>query len=900
MVRQGSASEGSGKAAETSGAGAGDSGSEAGGDEPSAAAGAERTAVFRTVRPGSTAADSAREADAKPKNGSASAGSGGTRTTAFGVATSDPAPEDGRPEPAAGTDSASGRPASADAGKPSAGPTAGSERTAVFGTVKPGSAPADSAKDAGADRPADAKPGSGSGSGSGGLRTTAFGVVTSDPAPQDADARSEQGSAGAPVDPRGRGTSERTAVFRTAKPGSADAGERSPAGSEQGSTASPAGSDERTAVFRTVKPGTRPAPDAPAGQDPRAAAGSDERTAVSRTAKPGSAPADAKGSAPAVPGKPAAPAKDAESGKGAEPGKEAAARDPRAAAGPAGSDERTAVFRAVKPGSAPADAKGSAPAVPGTPAAPAKDAESGKDAEPGEDSERTAVFRAVKPGSAPAGAGKGAPGKPADADPKPGAPKAAPAPEARVSKFVPLGDEPPKPPAPKPDPAAAPTVRRLDPSERTTQQPLPPRPPLDMLADLTNNPPPPPSPMRTVVRRVKIYAPIVVLLAVILAVVQLVRPLPAPKLVLTAKSQYTFPGGAPELPWPTEGQASMAAAGLGTIGSSGEQKPVPIASVTKSMTAYIIMRDHPFKKGEKGAMIDVDKTAETEGQKDKSDNESTLNTVREGDKISEYDAIAALMIPSANNIARLLARWDSGSQEAFVKKMNDTAKQLGMTNTTYTDPSGLDATTVSTAEDQVKLGLKIVEIDALVDITRKPSWTDQTGKPWPNWNRLVPYNESLGIKTGTTTKAGGNLLFAAYKKVGDTNQLIVGAVLGQHKPPIIDTVIAASKNLLVATQKSLEGAPVVKKGDVVGYVDDGVGGRTKVVATADVQAVGWSSLTVDIKLGDGGTKIPGTAKAGTPVGVLTVGDGASQVKVPVALQSELVAPGIGSKLTRIG
>ncbi|MEU3913128.1 hypothetical protein [Streptomyces sp. NPDC029721] len=943
MVRQGSASEGSGKAAETSGAGAGDSGSEAGGDEPSAAAGAERTAVFRAVRPGSAGADSAREAEAKPKNGSASAGSGGTRTTAFGAATSDPAPEDGRPEPAAGADSASGRAASADAGKPSSGPAAASERTAVFRTVKPASAPADSAKDAGEDRPADAKPGSGSGSGSGGPRTTAFGVVTSDPAPQDADARPERGSAGAPVDPRGRESSERTAVFRTVKPGSADAGERSPAGSEQGSTASPAGSGERTAVFRTVKPGTRPAPDAPAGQDPRAAAGTDERTAVSRAEKPGSASADAKGSAPAVPGKssesgkdaesgkaadardpraaagagsdertavfravkpgsapadakgsaPAAPGKSSESGKDAESGKAADARDPRAAAG-AGSDERTAVFRAVKPGSAPADAKGSAPAAPGKPAAPAKDAE------PGEDSERTAVFRAVKPGSAPAGAGKGAPGKPADADPKPGAPKAAPAPEARVSKFVPLGDEPPKPPAPKPDPAAAPTVRRLDPSERTTQQPLPPRPPLDMLADLTNNPPPPPSPMRTVVRRVKIYAPIVVLLAVILAVVQLVRPLPAPKLVLTAKSQYTFPGGAPELPWPTEGQASMAAAGLGTIGSSGEQKPVPIASVTKSMTAYIIMRDHPFKKGEKGALIDVDKTAETEGQKDKSDNESTLNTVKEGDKISEYDAIAALMIPSANNIARLLARWDSGSQEAFVKKMNDTAKQLGMTNTTYTDPSGLDATTVSTAEDQVKLGLKIVELDALVDITRKPSWTDQTGKNWPNWNRLVPYNESLGIKTGTTTKAGGNLLFAAYKKVGDTNQLIVGAVLGQHKPPIIDTVIAASKNLLVATQKSLEGAPVVKKGDVVGYVDDGVGGRTKVVATADVQAVGWSSLTVDIKLGDGGTKIPGTAKAGTAVGVLTVGDGASQVKVPVALQSELVAPGIGSKLTRIG
>ena len=83
-------------------------------------------------------------------------------------------------------------------------------------------------------------------------------------------------------------------------------------------------------------------------------------------------------------------------------------------------------------------------------------------------------------------------------------------------------------------------------------------------------------------------------------------------------------------------------------------------------------------------------------------------------------------------------------------------------------------------------------------------------------------------------------------------------------------------------------------------MDDGLGGRTRVVATADVQAIGWAGLTVDIKLADGGGKLPQTAKAGTEVGVLTVGEGASQVKVPVALESDLAAPGIGSKLTRVG
>lgn len=622
---------------------------------------------------------------------------------------------------------------------------------------------------------------------------------------------------------------------------------------------------ERTAVFRAVRPTAPEGAAAGPGADAASADKPvrDERTAAFRAVKPGTEvpPAD---SAPA--------AKDAPAGEPAD-------------------SERTAVFRAVRPGGAEdAPVKEPAPRErTGVFRIPAVDADAEAD-----DSERTAVFRAVKP-AAPAD-------RPADS-------ASAPAGPPKASTFVPLRtDEPGQQPKPQPKPPAAPapapaakTPASMDRSERTTQQPLPPKPPLDMLADLTNNPPPPPSPLRTAVRRFKIYFPLVVLLAIILAVVQLVRPLPEPKLVMTAKSSYTFGGAKPELPWPSEGQAYMAAAGLGTLGQSGEQKPVPIASVTKSMTAYIILRDHPIKKGEQGQMIDVDKQAETEGKKNDSvNNESTLDTVKEGDKISEYDAIAALMIPSANNIARLLARWDAGSQEAFVKKMNDTAKELGMTNTTYTDPSGLDATTVSTAEDQVKLGLKLVEIETLLDITKKPSWVDPSGKKWDNWNRLVPFNDSLGIKTGTTTKAGGNLLFAAQKKIGNTNQLIVGAVLGQHKPPIIDSVISASKQLLIATQKSLEGATVVKKGEVVGHVDDGLGGRTPVVATADVQAIGWASLTVNVKLGAGGGTIPQTAKAGTEIGVLTVGEGASQVKVPVALQSELAAPGIGSKLTRVG
>ncbi|WP_314222333.1 D-alanyl-D-alanine carboxypeptidase [Streptomyces zaehneri] len=480
--------------------------------------------------------------------------------------------------------------------------------------------------------------------------------------------------------------------------------------------------------------------------------------------------------------------------------------------------------------------------------------------------------------------------------PKTGRPAEPEAPAERTSKFVALKplDEP-RPHKPADVTALVPQVG----PERTTQQPLPPRPPLDLLAELTNTPPPPPTPLRTLGRRLKIWTPLVILLLVAFAIAQAVRPLPATALALTAEDSYTFEGGKTQLPWPGEGQGWIDADGVGTMGSFGKQTPVAIGSVAKTMTAYIILKDHPMKAGEEGPEIEVDATAEKEGGYDVSGDESTLNTVKAGDRLTEKQALSAVLIPSANNIARLLARWDAGTEAAFVKKMNATAKELGMTDTTYTDPSGLKETTVSTAEDQVKLGRAFVKVPALVSISSAASWDDPSGKNWPNYN-VLPYKiGAIGIKTGSTTAAGGNLLFASRKEVDGQTVTLVGAILGQHKPRILETVNAVSQTALLAAEEAVTAAKILKKGDVVGYVDDKLGGRTPVVITKDVSAVGWAGMTV--KLSFTADDVPHTAKAGTQVGTLTVGDGTSSaVKVPVALQSDLTEPGFSDKLTRIG
>ncbi|MFD5254743.1 serine hydrolase [Streptomyces bobili] len=483
--------------------------------------------------------------------------------------------------------------------------------------------------------------------------------------------------------------------------------------------------------------------------------------------------------------------------------------------------------------------------------------------------------------------------------PEPGAekPEKPAATSARTSKFVPLkpqDDSAFRPVRPAADSTAV--VPQIGP-ERTTQQPLPPKPPLDLLAELTNTPPPPPTPLRTLGRRLKIWTPLVLLLVIAFAIAQAVRPLPATALTLTAQDSYTFKGSELALPWSSEGQGWMDVDGVGTMDSFGEQKPIAIGSVAKTMTAYVVLQSHALKTGEDGPEITVDAIAEKEGGYNQS-GESTLNSVKAGDKLTLQQALSAIMIPSANNVARLLARWDAGSEAAFVEKMNAAAEELGMTNTTYTDPSGLKETTVSTAEDQVKLGSAVVKIPALVAITSAASWTDPSGYNWSNYNELPYKMGAIGIKTGSTSAAGGNLLFAARKKVGGETVTIVGAVLGQHKPTILKTANDVSRTALTAAQDALAPATILKKGDVVGYVDDKLGGHTPVVVTKDVTAVGWDGLTV--KLTFAGDEVPHTAKAGSQVGTLTVGDGTSSaVKVPVALQGDLVEPGFSDKLTRI-
>ncbi len=327
---------------------------------------------------------------------------------------------------------------------------------------------------------------------------------------------------------------------------------------------------------------------------------------------------------------------------------------------------------------------------------------------------------------------------------------------------------------------------------------------------------------------------------------------------------------------------------------------MPTASVAKVMTAHLILRDHPLKKGTKGPKITIDAQADKEGRSQ----DESVEPVKEGEQYTEYQMLEMLLIPSANNVARKLARWDAGSEDAFVKKMNEESQRLGMTNTTYTDPSGFNSSTKSTAVDQTKLAEEAMKAPIFREIVGTPNVQDDPKLPRKlyNNNNVLGYYGTLGIKTGSSSPAGGALMWAAKRTIDGKERLIVGATMDQHAPGKLDNslqlVQANTKPMVKAVADAMTSAVMVKKGDLVGYVDDGLGGKTPVVATKDLRGVGWPGLNAQLALDSGGKAVPHSAKAGTVVGELTVGTGPSQQKVPVALQKDLAEPSFGAKLTR--
>jgi len=194
-----------------------------------------------------------------------------------------------------------------------------------------------------------------------------------------------------------------------------------------------------------------------------------------------------------------------------------------------------------------------------------------------------------------------------------------------------------------------------------------------------------------------------------------------------------------------------------------------IASITKVMTALVYLEDNP----------DLNQAITIE----RSDVFAASTTyLKAKDQITAGELLHLLLIPSDNGAARALARTSHGGTAAFIERMNEKAIELGLQNTSFADPSGLNANNVSSAFDLSHLITFAASDERIASVMRTATYTVTTNRrqiPIHSTNHILLAGdvEVMGAKTGFITKSGYCL--ASLLRLPQGNPIAV-VVLGAH------------------------------------------------------------------------------------------------------------------------
>jgi D-alanyl-D-alanine carboxypeptidase (penicillin-binding protein 5/6) len=293
-----------------------------------------------------------------------------------------------------------------------------------------------------------------------------------------------------------------------------------------------------------------------------------------------------------------------------------------------------------------------------------------------------------------------------------------------------------------------------------------------------------------------------------------VRPL---KALVLAAAAFSFPTSALAAPPPVQARAYIVENGATgeILAAQDARERVPIASITKLMTVLVAL-----ERSRLDELVTVPSEVTTVG-------ESTIY-LRAGERISVEDLVEGALIPSANDAADTLAyHAGGGSQERFVVMMNARARRLGLSDTHFTRPDGLDAPGhYSSARDVTKLARVLMRRPAVRRIVGETSATITGGRTVATRNNLLySYPGLIGVKTGHTSLAGWSEV-AAARRHGVT---IYATVLGSPSEGQRDSDLAA---LLTWGLSQYRSATLVSAGSVYAQAATGFGKASVGLASA--------------------------------------------------------------------
>ena len=348
-----------------------------------------------------------------------------------------------------------------------------------------------------------------------------------------------------------------------------------------------------------------------------------------------------------------------------------------------------------------------------------------------------------------------------------------------------------------------------------------------------------------------------------------------------------LPAGPATLTWPGEGSAAVAVAGIGgPVSSSAE--PAQIASITKVMTALLVLEEMPLAVGEAGPDFRFSEADSDEYWNYLGRDESAID-VPVGGTLSEYQMLQGMLIGSANNYADRLRQTIWPSDAVFAEAAADWLSAHGVEGLTIVEPTGLDDRNAGTPDALIALAELALANPVVAEIVATPSAEIPGAGLVTNTNQLLADPGIVGIKTGSLD--AWTLLSAKDVVVGDTTVRVYASVLGQ---PDNDARIAASRQLYADVELGLQPTPSVPAGTVTGRVSTAWGEDVDVVTAADASVILWNggagTVTTAFALND-------ALDAGADVGTLSVQGPLDAASTSLELAADIEPPTAWWRLT---
>ncbi len=316
----------------------------------------------------------------------------------------------------------------------------------------------------------------------------------------------------------------------------------------------------------------------------------------------------------------------------------------------------------------------------------------------------------------------------------------------------------------------------------------------------------------------------------------------------------------------------------------------PIASITKVVTALVVLEQAPLGAGESGPTITLDAAAGALDEQYLAINGS-IAPAEPGLELTQRQIIDLMLVWSANNYADTLAIWAFGSLDAYVVAANEWIARQGIENLRVADATGFSSESAASPRALLELGRLAIANPAVAESVAQQRIDVPGVGAFENRNTALGLDGITGLKTGTTFDAGACLLFSGRAEIGGEIVDVVGVVLGAD---VHAQAAADARGLLLSVIDDYRNIELATAGEVVARWRAPWGDEAELRTADAASAVVWGDAVSQSFVPTPTIRAGSTPDA--PSMVVQLGD--EQVRVPLEWSGAIDGPDLGWRLLR--